>query len=352
MIEEFNQSSEELFDILLAAESIENQANGISTYAVVGPDILGTIKDTTETLDSVPQRMELFVTMARAIKFFTSDIRYKGPDAQLKMTAYITTGLIKVVNSNTSVDEMKEYALKFEDIASELTALPDLADDARANMYLRVDLDQEIARVKDMYKYELEDKSTYVIDELDDAVKAARRIRMRSRSTVADIKLAFENLESAVNKALESTDYRASQEEINQLKALRNDLRRENIRDERRDHVNSLVRAANQELGKKRPAKDKVAELVQEIQAIMDFQEANTAPTDQVEKLKDLKTQLQRARINDHRRERVLQIIRESNQEISKRRSDKEKVQALIIEIEEILQPEENFQPELVEEIA
>jgi len=74
-------------------------------------------------LSSIPQRLLLLGRMGRAIRFATTQLRYKVDAAHAEIAEYIFGGFVIAASPFHTVEDMKVYMAQFEALSQKLLAI-------------------------------------------------------------------------------------------------------------------------------------------------------------------------------------------------------------------------------------
>ncbi|MDU2353521.1 MAG: CAMP factor family pore-forming toxin [Anaerococcus sp.] len=249
MVDEFNSKTLEIED------NIEKSSQGFSAADLYDPA-------------SIPQRLLVLGRVGRAIRFATTQLRYKVDDAHAEIAEYVFEGLVIAASPFHTVEDMKAYMAKFEVLKAKLLSYPEMGLNDTANMYVRSDLDVKLHKARFMKYNELKNKPTYVIKELDKEVAEITNGRLRPQATVLEIYQLSDRLDQAVAVALSNEDERAMPNEIDKLKELLADKKKKKRRGDSRPEVAEAIDRAKEELGYIRPSKMNVNGLIQTMEAL------------------------------------------------------------------------------------
>lgn len=219
-------------------------------------------------LSSIPQRLILLGRLGRAMRFATTELRYKVDAAHAEIAEYIFAGLVIAVSPFHSVEDMKAYMAEYDALAQKLLGYPDMGLNDTANIYVRSDLDHKLHKARFMKYNELKDKPTHVIRALDSEIREVTAIRLRPQSTVAEIYQASDRLDQAVAVALNSEDYRATKYEIQDLKEAIKEAKRARRHGDKRKEVADAISYAQDELRLLRPSGIKVVGFTKTLQSL------------------------------------------------------------------------------------
>ena len=247
MVDKFNETSLEISD------KIDQTAVGMGVADIYD-------------LSSIPQRLLLLGRMGRAIRFATTQLRYKVDAAHAEIAEYIFGGFVIAASPFHTVEDMKVYMAQFEALSQKLLSYPDAGLNDTANIYVRSDLDHKLAKARSLKFHELKNMSGAVIDKLNAEIHEITLMRLRPQATVAEIYQLGDRLDQAVFEALNSEDYRASKTEIEALKEAMNKAIRARRHGDKRAEVGKAIDRAKQELAKIRPSSVIAAQLVQQFQ--------------------------------------------------------------------------------------
>ena len=129
MVDKFNETSLEI------SEKIDQTAVGMGVADIYD-------------LSSIPQRLLLLGRMGRAIRFATTQLRYKVDAAHAEIAEYIFGGFVIAASPFHTVEDMKVYMAQFEALSQKLLSYPDAGLNDTANIYVRSDLDHKLAKAK------------------------------------------------------------------------------------------------------------------------------------------------------------------------------------------------------------
>lgn len=250
---EYNDTSLEI------EENIDKMSVGAGSFA--------TIYD----LDSIPDRIMLLGRLGVAIRFATTELRYKVDAAHTEIAEYVFRGLVIAASPFHSREEIKVYMEEFEALKQKLIGYPDLSLEDTANLYVRSDLDVKLHKARFMKYNDLKNKSTDVIKELDRVVADVTNIRLRPQTTVKEIYQASDRLDQAVAKAINSKEYRAPNYIIREIKDWRRKARKARRDGDKRREVAKLIEETNDELIKIRPSQPRLEGMIEEYQSLFDF---------------------------------------------------------------------------------
>lgn len=249
MVDKFNESSLEI------EENIEKTAQGFSAADLYDPA-------------SIPQRLLVLGRVGRAIRFATTQLRYKVDDAHAEIAEYVFEGLVIAASPFHTIEDMKAYMARFEVLKAKLLSYPEMGLNDTANMYVRSDLDAKLHKARFMKYNELKNKPTYVIKALDREIADITNGRLRPQATVLEIYQLSDRLDQAVAIALNNEDERAMPHEIDKLKELIRDLQKAKRRGDSRVEVAEAIDRAKEELRYIRPSKMNVNGLIQTMEAL------------------------------------------------------------------------------------
>lgn len=229
--------------------------------------------DTIYDLDSIPARIELLVRLVRAMRFATTELVNKIDSAHVKIAEYITVGLLQVANPFATVTDLMVYAEEFDYLENELLAYPDLGPNDTANLYKRTALDRKLHEARFMRHNLLKDASREVVRNLEKTAHEVTKIRLRPRTTVAELEKAERTLDAAIAQALSANSPSATSKEIRDLRKLVWDARGEIINagftgkdvealKEAHDEASSLVLQI-------RPAQDDILRMIKALKLLL-----------------------------------------------------------------------------------
>ena len=255
-------------------KSIQNEVNSIQVKREDEQEMVDKIDQTAVgmgvpdvyDLSSIPQKLLLLGRMGRAIRFATTQLRYKVDAAHAEIAEYIFGGFVIAASPFHTVEDMKVYMAQFEALSQKLLSYPDAGLNDTANIYVRSDLDHKLAKARSLKFHELKNMSGAVIDKLTAEIREITALRLRPQATVAEIYQLSDRLDQAVFEALNSEDYRASKTEIEALKEAMNKAIRARRHGDKRAEVGKAIDRAKQELAKIRPSSVIAAQLVQQFQ--------------------------------------------------------------------------------------
>ena len=204
--------------------------------------------------------------MGRAIRFATTQLRYKVDAAHAEIAEYIFGGFVIAASPFHTVEDMKVYMAQFESLSQKLLSYPDAGLNDTANIYVRSDLDHKLAKARSLKYHELKNMSGAVIDKLNAEIHEITLMRLRPQETVAEIYQLGDRLDQAVFEALNSEDYRATKTEIQTLREAMNKAIRARRHGDKRVEVGKTIDRARAELAKIRPSSVIAAQLVQQFQ--------------------------------------------------------------------------------------
>lgn len=213
-------------------------------------------------LSSIPQRLMLIGRLCVAMRFATTELRYKVDQAHVEIAEYIFQGLVIAVSPFHTVDDMKTFMAEFEALKQKLLGYPDMSLGDTANLYVRSDLDTILHKARFLKFNDLKDKSSDVIKELDREIARITFERLKPQKTVREIYELTDQLNAAVMIAMNSLDYRAKSFEIKEVKRLRAKARSQRLAGDRRMELAEAIYDTNKEMLKTRPSQPKVRELI------------------------------------------------------------------------------------------
>lgn len=281
LIEDFNQKADELEASIERSKEAADKGIDLESLQTtegeleIDPDVdisnqefaggFANIYD----LSTIPTRVELLIRMGRAIRFATTELRYKVDSAHVEIGEYIAVGLLHAVNPFATSDQMKAYIGEFEALRDKLLSYPDLALNDTANLYVRSDLDAKLHKARFLKYNELKNMPTHVITKLDREVAEITGERLRPQATVAEIYQLSDRLDQAVAEAQNSEDRRATNAEITRVKELRRELRRARRRGDSRMEVLQAIDRVNQEMLLTRPSAINVNGLIKTMESLL-----------------------------------------------------------------------------------
>lgn len=222
-------------------------------------------------LASIPQRLILVGRMGVAMRFATTELRYKVDRAHAEIAEYIFQGLVIACSPFHTVEDMKTFMEEFEVLRKKLLGYPDIGLHDTANLYVRADLDVLLHKARFAYMYDLKDKSTDVLRELSREVSRITRERLRPEKTAAEIYQLTDELNQAMMIVINSKDYRATNFEISEVKRLRSLARRQRMVGDMRPELGELIDLTNQEMLKLRPSQPLERDFIAEYNALLNY---------------------------------------------------------------------------------
>ncbi|MET3617051.1 hypothetical protein ABID14_000679 [Peptoniphilus olsenii] len=280
LIEEFNQKADELesgIDASVKAEERKINSEDLQTTEgslEIDPNVnienqegigFANIYD----LSTIPTRVEVLIRMGRAIRFATTELRYKVDAAHVEIGEYIAVGLLHAVNPFSTSADMKAYIAEFDALRDKLLSYPDMALNDTANLYVRSDLDEKLHKARFLKYNELKDRPTHVIEKLDREVSEVTRLRLRPQATLAEIYQLSDRLDQAVSEALSSEDRKATKSEISRVKELRREMRKARRMGDERQEVAQVIDRVDEEMLLTRPSQINVRGLIKTMEALM-----------------------------------------------------------------------------------
>ncbi len=250
MVEEFNSKSLELSD------NIDHTAQKFGIADVYD-------------LSSIPQRLILLGRIGRAIRFATTQLRYKVDAAHAEIAEYVFAGLVIAVSPFHTVEDMKTYMAEFEVLKDKLLSYPEMGLNDTANLYVRADLDVKLDKARFMKYNELKNKPTYIIERLDREIADITNGRLRPQATVAEIYQLSDRLDQAVAEAQNSEDTTALPSEVKRLKELKWELQKAIMAGDKRPEAGAAVDRAREEVWKIRPSHIAVTGLIETIESLL-----------------------------------------------------------------------------------
>lgn len=190
MVEDYNEKTKEL------EEGIERSCNQAQNGVM---DNIGQLYN----LASIPERIMLVAKIATAIRFATTELRFKVADAHLKMAEYVARGLMMAVNPFSEIPDMKRHEDDLEPLKAELLSYPDIEEDSVATIYVKSDLVKAIRKARRVLRVDLREATQDVYDDLHRAIRDAVSARFKIGILVKDVYRAIDDLTAAVNTALD-----------------------------------------------------------------------------------------------------------------------------------------------------
>lgn len=222
-------------------------------------------------LDSIPDRIMLLGRLGVAIRFATTELRYKVDAAHTEIAEYVFRGLVIAASPFHTREDMKVYMEEFEALKQKLLSYPDITLEDTANLYVRSDLDVKLNKARFMKFNDLKNKSTDVIKELDREIARITNIRLKPQTTVKEIYQASDELDQAVAKAINSKEFKAPNYIIKEAKEWRAKAKKA-VRDgDKRREVAKAIEETNDELLKTRPSQPKLEGLIEKYKSLLDF---------------------------------------------------------------------------------
>ncbi|MDO5018410.1 MAG: CAMP factor family pore-forming toxin [Lagierella massiliensis] len=221
-------------------------------------------------LNSIPQRLLLVAKLGVSIRFATTELRYKVEEAHAKIAEYVFQGLMIAASPLCTVDEIKDHMNHFDVLKAELLSYPDITTEDTANIYVRADLDRLLHAARMAKFYELKDKSTQVIKTLDREVLRITGERLKPQATVADIYRLTDELNQAMEEALNSEDFRATKAEIELVKILRIKARQKKRAGDNRIELIEAIENTNEQMLMTRPSQTAIRDLINTFNSLLD----------------------------------------------------------------------------------
>ncbi|WP_300410422.1 CAMP factor family pore-forming toxin [Lagierella sp.] len=220
-------------------------------------------------LQSIPQRLMLVGRLGVAIRFATTELRYKVDAAHTEIAEYIFQGLVIAASPFHTIEDMKTHMAEFEVLKQKLLGYPDIGLHDAANLYVRSDLDTLLHKARFAKYNDLKDKSTDVIKDLDREIARITNERLKPQRTVAEIYQLTDELNQAMMIAINSQDFRAKNYEIEEVKRLRAEARRAKRHGDRRMELAEAIDRTNEEMLKTRPSQPVLRDLIANFNALL-----------------------------------------------------------------------------------
>lgn len=280
LVDDFNQKADELeqgIDATVKAEEKKVNSEDLQTTdgdLEIDPSVdvenqegigFSNIYD----LSTIPTRVEVVIRMGRAIRFATTELRYKVDAAHVEIAEYIAVGLLHAVNPYSTTADMKAYIQEFDALRDKLLSYPDMALNDTANLYVRSDLDEKLHKARFLKYNELKDRPSYIIEKLDREIADITNQRLKPQATVAEIYQLSDRLDQAVSEALTTEDRKATKAEIDRVKDLRREMRKAKRMGDERMEVAQVIERVNEEMLKTRPSQINVRGLIKTMEALM-----------------------------------------------------------------------------------
>ena len=147
-IEPSNEDEKDILDKYHEAADSINRELEVSEERVSGAVGLG---DSVYDLTTIPVRVQLLIRIGRAIRFATTELSNKVVAAHTKITEYILTGILYVLNPFASEGQIMEYIDRFEPLQEELLAYPDLRPEDIATIYKKAAFNRELREARRVY---------------------------------------------------------------------------------------------------------------------------------------------------------------------------------------------------------
>lgn len=229
--------------------------------------------DTIYDLDSIPARVNLLGRLVRAMRFASTELKDKVDAAHLKVAEYVFVGLVNIANPFASINDLQQYAEKFNALQAELLGYPDMGPNDVANIYKRMAFDTVLHKARFLRFNEFKNVSTESLRKLDKVILEATGIRLKPQTTVQELKDAEARLNAAIEECRTNGTERASQSEIKTLRSLVWEMRGKIVKKAIQESEMERARQISNEVAalmlQTRPAKAKVLAYTSEIQGIL-----------------------------------------------------------------------------------
>lgn len=183
-IEPSNEDEKDILDKYHEAADSINRELEVSEERVSGAVGLG---DSVYDLTTIPVRVQLLIRIGRAIRFATTELSNKVVAAHTKITEYILTGILYVLNPFASEGQIMEYIDRFEPLQEELLAYPDLRPEDIATIYKKAAFNRELREARRVYNSCNQITKQFRAKPLLEAIKEGQRMWWRVDVTCGEL---------------------------------------------------------------------------------------------------------------------------------------------------------------------
>lgn len=198
-IEPKNADEKELLDKYHEAAKDINRELEISEERVAGA-VQGIADGSVYDLTTIPVRIQLLIRIGRAIRFATTELSNKVVAAHTKITEYILTGILYVVNPFASEGQIVEYMEKFEALQQELLQYPDLRPEDIATIYKKAAFSRELSEARRVYNRQNSVTKQFRARPLKEAIDNASRMWWRIDVTCGELDAQVEKVHAEMEK--------------------------------------------------------------------------------------------------------------------------------------------------------
>lgn len=186
-----NDDEKDILDKYHEAARSVNRELEISEEKVSGAVGLG---DSIYDLTTIPVRIQLLIRIGRAIRFATTELSNKVVAAHTKITEYILTGILYVLNPFASEGQIMEYLERFEPLQQELLAYPDLRPEDIATIYKKAAFSRELRDARRVINSTNKLTRQFKARALDEAIKEGQRMWWRVDITCGELDAQIEKV--------------------------------------------------------------------------------------------------------------------------------------------------------------
>ncbi|MDD7762020.1 MAG: CAMP factor family pore-forming toxin [Firmicutes bacterium] len=195
-IEPASEEDKEVLDKFHEAASDLNRELEVSAATIQSEAVGESIYD----LTTIPVRIQLLIRIGRAIRFSSTELANKVVAAHTKMTEYILVGILYVLNPFASEGQIMEYIDRFEPLAEELLAYPDLQPHDIATIWKKSAFSRELNEARRVYRGCNEATRRFRAKPLKDCIDEGSRMWWRIDVTCGELDEHVEKLHEQMEK--------------------------------------------------------------------------------------------------------------------------------------------------------
>lgn len=158
-------------------------------------------------LDSIGVRLQLITEISNAIAFSVEQLGNKVEQAHRELGVEITKAVIMVADPFASVSGIEKQIVSLQELMEKVLTYPDLDLNAKATYPVKQKLDAAIWATRFERDKKILGKVPFAVyNDLNKVITRAVGVQLSLKSTVGDVEVAIQSLESALELALSFTE--------------------------------------------------------------------------------------------------------------------------------------------------
>ncbi|WAW14965.1 CAMP factor family pore-forming toxin [Peptostreptococcus equinus] len=159
--------------------------------------------ETIYDLNSIGPRVELLLKSIEAIKFASDELSTKVEKAHSEIGFEIARATVKIANPFESVDNIQKEIDKLDALMNKLLSYPEIGPEDKATIYAKAKLRKAIWNTRFVRDKQILGKKSYTTyNNLNKEITKSVGIQLNPKTKVKDVDNAVDNLQKALNIAL------------------------------------------------------------------------------------------------------------------------------------------------------